>query len=354
MYFNFTTNNCNQTGTKYVLDKFIFTGIEPCQVGNTCPPVAKNDYFNSGIQNFHTTTLLANVYGTNLAYTPPAPHTTYTKRSLNSYGIAEDGGKDLDIDNHPLSAMTFTLLTQSFTSSGGSPDANFTFYADGTFSFQRLNVNKNQFFFTYRLSDPDGNSDPATVRIDYSTGGPLPVKLVDFTARKVNKTALLDWKTAQEFNNKGFEILRKTNGNFVNIGFVPSYATGGNSNGTIEYSFTDISMPNEKTVYYRLSQVDIDGKQFLSDIRAVTNTITKQALLVYPNPSKGNLRIVIPSDLTGKSDVRIFNATGAAVRSINNTSDKRIDIAGLQPGIYTVKVFSMADNTVLIKKLIVQ
>ncbi len=350
MFFNFSTDNCNQGGTKYVMDKFSFKGLEPCEVINTCSPVANNDYFHSGIQGFANSTLLANVYGTNLAYTPPPAHATYVKRSINNLGISQDGGKDVDIDNHPLSAMTFTLLNQTFAPA----DATLIFYTDGTFSFVRLNPSINQFFFTYRITDPQGNFDDATVRIDYAVGGPLPVKLTDFTAVKRNAEGHLSWKTTLELNNKGFDVLRKTNGTFEKIGFVQSKAIDGYSTTTIEYTFEDKYLPNDKTVYYRLVQVDLSGKQSFSEIKVITNSDYQQPILVYPNPSRGNLQIIIPAEVYGKVDVTIFSATGSIVNRISNSANKRIDFTGLQPGFYIIKVNTQLDNNSYTKRLIVQ
>ncbi len=351
IFFNFSTNNCNQQGTKYVMDKFYFTGYnQQCQITNSCPPGANNDYFNSGIQGFANSTLYGNVYGTNLAYTPPAAHVTYTTRSLTLASVSPDGGKDFDIDNTPLNNMTFSLISQTFTNA----DATFTFNADGTFSFLRLNTNKNQFFFTYRLTDPTTLYADAIVRIDFSSGGVLPVSLTNFKVAKSASGALLSWETAQELNNKGFDILRKTTGNFEKIGFVASRALNGYSSSKLAYSFEDRNMPKDKTVYYRLSQIDIDGKQFYSDIRIINNGDSKQPILIYPNPSFGNVQISLPSDMISLSDILVLSATGAVVQTINNTTDKQIEIKGLKSGLYYIKVILQYDNSVYTQKLIVQ
>lgn len=350
VFFNFTASNCNQPGTKYILDKFYFTGIQPCQISNTCAPVANNDYFNAGLQAFTGSTLLANVYGTNLGYTPTVSHITYTTRSLTNTIVSPQGGNDFNVDNSPLSQMTFSLLSQTFTGS----DANFIFNSDGTFSFLRLNPATDQFFFTYRLTDANGLFDDASVRIDYAGGAPLPVSLINFNVAKTNYGALLSWQTAQEINNKGFEILRKTTGDFEKISFVESKALNNSSSATLNYTFTDVNLPKEKAVYYRLRQVDIDGKNFYSEIRVINNGNNKQPLLIYPNPSHGSLQIVIPSANAGSSNVQVINSTGVVVKTIKETTDKHINIDGLQTGIYIIKVSASSDNIFYTEKLIVQ
>lgn len=352
VFFNFSTSgNCNQGGTKYVIDKFCFTGYSnQCQVTHTCPPVAGNDYFNSGAQGFTNGTLRGNVYGTNLAYTPPAPNTAYTTRSLNITGISEDGGKDFDLDNHPLSQMTFAESSQSFTAA----DASLTFNADGTFSFLRLNTSIDQFFIYYTITDPTNLSDQGRIRIDYSSGAPLPVSLINFNVKKSASGAMLTWETAQESNNKGFDVLRKVAGNFEKIGFVASKASNGYSDLKLSYVFQDLNLPKADAVYYRLVQKDIDGKAFYSDIKIIKNGAGKEPLLIYPNPSHGDFQVTIPSDVVGFTDVTVYSASGSEVRSIKNNTKRQLDFKGLQSGIYMVKIFAQADNTIYTGKLIVQ
>lgn len=114
-----------------------------------------------------------------------------------------------------------------------------------------------------------------------------------------------------------------------------------------------MDMPLDKDVFYRLSQIDIDGKQFLSDIRVINNSTSKQPVLIYPNPSKGDLRIIIPSTITG-FDVSIYNTTGLLIQNHKNIKDRQMDITGLNTGVYMVKILSQNDNAVYTKKIIVQ
>ena len=82
----------------------------------------------------------------------------------------------------------------------------------------------------------------------------LPIKLLSFTGKSINRnTALLTWVTATEINNKGFALLRSAdNGNtFTQIAFVNSLAAGGNSNGTLSYTYTDYN-PAYGTDLYKL------------------------------------------------------------------------------------------------------
>ncbi|RYD82323.1 MAG: hypothetical protein EOP53_04025, partial [Sphingobacteriales bacterium] len=88
----------------------------------------------------------------------------------------------------------------------------------------------------------------------------LPVDLISFNVNKLgNASAKLDFATAWEVNNRGFEVERSTNGVYwTNIGFVQG---NGNANHIINYSFTtSLAGINSPVVYYRLKQVDFNGQ----------------------------------------------------------------------------------------------
>ena len=114
----------------------------------------------------------------------------------------------------------------------------------------------------------------------------LPVKLTDFSAKKVEYKIKLEWQTAFEEHNNGFEIQRSKNGiNWQKIGFVQGQ---GNGLGTTHYSFWD---ENPYVInYYRLKQIDDDGGFEYSDIIQINN-YAKPEIVLYPNPNSGTLNI---------------------------------------------------------------
>ena len=78
-----------------------------------------------------------------------------------------------------------------------------------------------------------------------------------------NNQALLTWSTANEINNKGFEVeLSRDNKTFSSIGFVAAVKT---STGINNYSFTDNKLLSGSN-YYRLKQVDNDGASRYSSV----------------------------------------------------------------------------------------
>lgn len=105
----------------------------------------------------------------------------------------------------------------------------------------------------------------AKIGIGYSSESPLPVELTSFSASVDGSLILLEWETATEINNYGFEIqkldIENLDSTWSPIGFVQG---NGTTNCPKQYSFTDeIDFSIEK-VTYRLKQIDNDGKTAFS------------------------------------------------------------------------------------------
>ena len=93
--------------------------------------------------------------------------------------------------------------------------------------------------------------------------GPLPVKLSSFTGRYSNGIATLDWQTSQELNSDYFELFRSYDAiEFVSVAKI---ASAGFSNIIKNYNYND-RIGGANNVYYRLKQVDINGKETFSSI----------------------------------------------------------------------------------------
>ena len=101
---------------------------------------------------------------------------------------------------------------------------------------------------------------------------PLPVELTSFTAASHNQQVALNWRTATETNNKGFEIQRKVGDNsWIVLTFLNGNGTTTNAHN---YSFTDnISSLSANKLSYRLRQVDFNGQYQFSPVVLVDNTI---------------------------------------------------------------------------------
>ena len=100
----------------------------------------------------------------------------------------------------------------------------------------------------------------------FTTGFPLPITLTSFTGVREGTRNILIWSTANETNNKGFELQRSANGEkFSSIASINSKAENGNSSSVLNYTYND-DKPLAGTNYYRLRQLDKDGKESFSNI----------------------------------------------------------------------------------------
>lgn len=138
-----------------------------------------------------------------------------------------------------------------------------------------------------------------------STQTPMPIELTEFYAQPESSTIVLNWITATEINNNRFEIERSKDGVvFEKIGTHESKAVGGNSTSNIVYNYID-SNPFSGTSYYRLKQIDHDGKFEYHSIISVDREEQKNIkFIVFPNPNQGEFSIDF-SGIENEHDVMI-------------------------------------------------
>ena len=180
----------------------------------------------------------------------------------------------------------------------------------------------------------------------------LPVTLGSFDVKPTEQSNLLQWSSLTESSNTGFEIQQSVghaNG-FTKIGFVNSKAKNGNSQAEIRYAFEDKNPVSGATVFYRLKQVDMDGKSSYSAIRTIKPVEVNAVWKVYPNPSSGS--ITIKPAILGKQRVLLLNQHGAVVRSIDPAVGT-LTIDGLKAGLYVLRLMDEAGG-MMTRKIIVQ
>lgn len=194
--------------------------------------------------------------------------------------------------------------------------------------------------------------------ITINASSPLPVTLTSFTGKKEGSNNILSWATANELNNKGFEIMRSADGkNFTSIGFEASKNT--TTTSATSYSFVD-----EKTLAgtnsYQLKQIDKDGKTSLSNIVVLKSATRKLEIsTVYPNPANDKLNAVISSDREDKVTVSITDLAGKVVISQQvltslGSTNVFFNLQGLTKGTYLVRLTSTKNNETLIQKFVKQ
>lgn len=173
---------------------------------------------------------------------------------------------------------------------------------------------------------------------------PLPIDLLSFDAYPKTKSIGLKWITGSEVSNKGFEIHRSINPpEFNYIGWVDGHGT---TNETNEYNFMDYNVVPNQTYYYRLKQIDFDGRSEWSEIVAAKITGSHFFMNVIPNPYSGKTNITFSLDADADVMIEVLNTMGQQVAVIDQgrkaKGDYRYDFSakdkGYATGIYTVRI----------------
>ncbi|MHB8337868.1 MAG: ice-binding family protein [Ignavibacteriaceae bacterium] len=199
------------------------------------------------------------------------------------------------------------------------------------------------------------------VTLDANTA--LPVELTSFTAALNNSAVELNWNTATEVNNYGFDIERSQmseassqNLTWNKIGFVKG---NGNSNSPKNYSFVDNTV-SYGSYAYRLKQIDNDGAYKYSFVVEVNSGQMQYSFLLnqnYPNPFNPSTEIQFGVSKNSPATLTIFNVLGEKVATLFNGNavagqvyNVTLNGSNLASGIYYYKL-QTNDNTE-VKKMI--
>jgi hypothetical protein len=175
--------------------------------------------------------------------------------------------------------------------------------------------------------------------------GPLPVEMIYVKAEVAESAINVNWATALEINNDGFNVERSTDGaNWTTLGFV-----NGNDNTTTvsTYSYTDATAQVNVMYYYRLKQLDNDGAFEYSDVVTATITNDNTASIsfggMYPSPAVNSTNVVVSCNYSAPVSVSVYNLQGAVVSTSDFSASVgknifSLDLTGLASGNYFVSV----------------
>ncbi len=230
------------------------------------------------------------------------------------------------VNNYLLDVSTSSTFA---TSISGSPFSvtgnsyNVTGLIAGPF-YYRVRCNKTS------LTDIGAYSNSITMTA-------LPIILNNFYAEKQNTSVVLKWSTASEINNNYFEIQKSKDGTEFNV--IGNVESKGNSSVTTNYSFVDVQ-PFSGLNYYRLKQVDKNGKSSFSEIRKIDFTTKFSSINIYPNPIKdGKLNIDLGEEISKSIDFSINDLQGRVIKKgVLNYRQQTILINELKNGNYVLKI----------------
>lgn len=290
----------------------------------------------------------------------PLPSTVVTRTvgdpfkgpvGTGAMGIKRQYGVTGDVNNNTISTVAFHYLNSvdpaPYDELNGNAEGNLVIFktSNNGIPFQSLGgtVNMSSDFYTRTVSVSGVGSINTVTLADRLR--PLPVTVSAFDAKRIGNDALITWTTAQEINNKGFNVQVSTDAKtYRNLGFVASETA--NSSSAKSYSFTDTEKNKVGVRYYRLQQMDIDGKTAFFAPRAITfeGRATEAGLLAYPNPYTSELRVSLNSTVSGKATARITDMTGRVIsqQELSLTMGSNdLPIAGmsnLKNGLYLLNV----------------
>jgi|GEM_PF-1348576 len=191
---------------------------------------------------------------------------------------------------------------------------------------------------------PDGGYQilPRYYATDFLPVGTVPVELTSFNAKATNNVVYLNWSTATETNNRGFEIERKTTDQFITVGYVDGHGT---STEIHNYSFAD-SKVESGTYYYRLKQVDFDGSYAYSPVVEieVLNPVSFALDQNYPNPFNPSTIINVSLAADSKIKLVVYDILGQQVSTLVNgnlaagSHQFEFNASNLNSGVYFYRV----------------
>jgi hypothetical protein len=280
------------------------------------------------------------------------------------YGI-NSGDMVITFENYPEKNgdangwITFQIILKSndnikiqFNNVGTSFDIN-----DGGVGIENSNGTQG---ITYRYDDKGGPIFSSPLALEFGTNASaLPVELTTFTVSVKNELVKLNWETATEVNNYGFEVERASYSTthlqiWKKIGFVNG---NGNSNSPKNYSFVDNNVVSGK-YSYRLKQIDNDGQfEYSGAIEIDLEKPSSYELYQnYPNPFNPSTIISFSVPVTAPVTLKIFDVLGNEVATLINEEkpagvyEIEFNATNLSSGVYFYKV--LAGSFIEAKKML--
>ncbi|MBK0382264.1 hypothetical protein I5M32_04760 [Pedobacter sp. SD-b] len=229
-------------------------------------------------------------------------------------------------------------------------DKDFTSFVTGYNNFQIGNqlsktisgLETNKMYY-YRVSDSKlsigekGNySYSDSVYVDST----LPLDFKSFTLQKNNNSVQLNWIILNEKNNSYFNVLHSNDGlNWDTIGLIYTI------DSKDENYFYKHESPSLEANYYKIQQVDFDGKFTYSEVRFTNFSLSPTDLKIYPNPFFQSITVQLSEESKEPLEYRVFNSIGNVVEQ--GKLNKRITVLqfdNFQKGVYIIKIDGYQPN----------
>ena len=263
-----------------------------------------------------------------------------------------------DINKNLIETKTGSELLTVSLLAGSTDKFKVSFLATRNFTFTELEVNSAA-SVSSNTRVYCGFAEDARL---LSFSAPLPVELSAFSGRWVSGAAELNWATASEKNSSHFVVERST-GQEAAFKVVGQVKSVGNSSRAQTYKLRDdeAAAQGVAILYYRLRQVDVDGKESFSPLVSVRvgqrNGVSASRLEVYPNPTADVSAVMVRfRDLPAGSTVQTYSQLGQLVSQMaaTETAARLVLPASLAPGLYHVVLRGAAGQPLSTQRLVIK
>ena len=166
--------------------------------------------------------------------------------------------------------------------------------------------------YWFRADSKPGDDTYGGDAASLTTEATLPVSLSSLSVKPDGKGVKIEWSTAFEQNNDRFEVERSTDSRTWKT--IATVKGNGTTNQKSNYHAFD-NLPIRGMNYYRIKQVDINGKSVTSDIRSLKMFIENSMVSVYPNPAKSVINFMLNSNAGKNVVVTLTNNNGRVVHT---------------------------------------
>lgn len=265
-----------------------------------------------------------------------------------SIGPTQATHTTIDVTGNFTNSGSFTVTNDSYTPASGDQATIVTSGSSTGFDFS--NSSNNNWFANYNMP----NTGDFTIS---NSAIILPVELLSFSGKIIAESTQLNWETVSELNNEGFEIQwamgneQLAMNSWETLGFVNG---SGTTNETQNYQFIH-NRPADGINYYRLKQMDFDGKFEYSKIEAVQFYDGQNTpIQIFPNPVKdGNLTIQLDGELTTQMLIQVFDLTGKKrLQQSSFEHHNQLDVSSLSSGIFIVEI--VANGQITRKRVVIE
>lgn len=257
-------------------------------------------------------------------------------------------------DPDTTDSIKYIRLKHGVPGSGNNPLSAATSNDDTSLTYTHSINDGDEYYYYLEIRQYDDDMIySAPVRFKKNTT--LPMELIEFEAEPEGEAVQFSWATAAEVNNDYFKVQRSLNG--IDFNTIGKLEAAGNSNTLKQYGF-EYEEESKGTIYYRLKQVDFNGKSSTSDLLHLTFTQEGNGDMDFQVNHTGNsLDIEIDSKIKDQVDIRLHDLSGKLIYSRKTAINRgrqhfQIPLENYSKGMLMLRIIAERTGSSVAKKII--